>query len=201
MINTRKRKMSLGRYSSKSAQRRKKRDFIMEAPCSQMDSILARELRVQMVICTLDQVRWRVNKLSARQMTPTSTCKSLRESSVNISLFLSHLTAAKSNSSLTLSPWWWSLVSIVLLLLTEHSFSHWLEPANSTQITCLKYSLKLRRQLLNLIMNASTASIPSMLSRSPPNCFKSIKQLSLNRVRPILNRHWSNNSKFRLTVV
>jgi hypothetical protein len=103
MISIRKRKMSLGRYSLRSAQRRKKRDFITEVLCSQTDSFLVRELQVQMVICMEDQVRWHANRLSAKRMIQTSICKSLREFSANIYLCLNHLTAVKSNNSLILS--------------------------------------------------------------------------------------------------
>ena len=104
MISIRKRKMSLGRYSLRSAQRRKKRDFITEVLCSQTDSFLVRELQVQMVICMQeDQVRWHANRLSAKRMIQTSICKSLREFSANIYLCLNHLTVVKSNNSLILS--------------------------------------------------------------------------------------------------
>ena len=110
MTRTRRKRMCSGRYSSRSAPRRRRRGCTTAARCTRMVLFQeVRELLDQMGTCMQAQVRWHASRHSVRPMTLTSICRSSNEFSASTSSFHSHLTAARSSNCRTLNHSWWSL--------------------------------------------------------------------------------------------
>lgn len=102
MTHTKRRKMFSERYFSKSAPKRRRKDSSTEAPCFLTES--SQELEHQDHKEYLQaRVTWQDNKHSVKQTTLTSTCRSSRESFVNIYSYLNLSTEVRSNLSQTLS--------------------------------------------------------------------------------------------------
>jgi len=196
MTHTRRRKMSCGKYFSRSVPRKRRSDYTAGTRCTQILSMVVH--LAQMDRCTTEhQVKLPGSKHTVRQMTQTSICKLLRGFSVSIYLCRCLSTEVRNSSSQTPNRSWWSLALIEHWLHIVHFCWRWSEQANSRLTTCSKFFRRSKLQQRNSTTSASTASTRSMRWRNQQNYCWSTRQLFRNKAWRTLSwlLHSSSKSK------